>query len=65
MDTIIACDECRYSRYCHNRTRMPKNGNPEDCSEYWMLEDLWWDAWNDREPEEDDSDDDYEDEEEY
>ena len=45
----MACGlDCRFAQNCHFRTEEPKSGNPEDCSEYWKLEDYWWDAQNDQ-----------------
>lgn len=54
--------ECRFSRFCHFRSIKPAGDDPENCPEYWKLEEIESDVRWDREYEdEDDSCGDYED----
>lgn len=48
----MACNvDCRFAQICLFRTENPECDEPENCPEYWKLEDFWWDAQNGHEPE--------------
>ena len=44
------CDEyCRYARYCiYHKDLWAVGKNPEECCQYYYIEDLLWDAECDR-----------------